>query len=128
MRKMAIVLTSLGMLGMLSVPAAAADLRMTFSGPVALPGVTLPEGSYVFRMVAPRVVQVLSGDLKTAYAMTMTIPVARTEAAKEVKVTLKEAPAGEPPVLNGWFMPWEFAGHELVFPKPSVLNIIYDYC
>jgi hypothetical protein len=38
----------------------------TFSGPVALPGVTLPAGQYVFRLADPassqKVVQVLSAD------------------------------------------------------------------
>jgi hypothetical protein len=103
--------------GLLSAgPATAADLRMTFSRPVALPGVTLPGGSYVFRMVGPRVVQVLSADLRTVYAMTMTIPTVRTEATARLEATLEEAPEGAPPALDRWFPPWEFTGHEVIHP------------
>ena len=130
MRKVSIILASLATLGMLSAQAAtAADLRVTFNEPVMLPGVTLPGGSYVFRLVAPRVVQVLSADLKTAYAMTMTIPTLRTEASEKAEVTLKETPTGAPAALEGWFPPWEYTGHELIYPKAlPEPDIIYDYC
>ena len=48
-----------------------------FSGPVALPGVTLPAGQYLFRLADPassrKVVQVLSADGKTPYGMFFSI-------------------------------------------------------
>jgi len=51
----------------------------TFSGPVALPGVTLPAGRYVFRIVddttTRKVIQVLSDDEKKPYTMSNTIPI-----------------------------------------------------
>jgi hypothetical protein len=49
-----------------------ADKRttFTFSGPVALPGITLPAGQYLFRLADPsgdrKVVQVLSADVQQA--------------------------------------------------------------
>jgi hypothetical protein len=120
MRKFAIVLCSLAMLGMLAARTAnAADLNLTFSGPVALPDVTLPGGSYIFRFVAPHVVEVLSADRKTTYAVEITIPTNRIEASEKVEVTFKEARADVPAPLQGWFSPGEYIGQELVYPKPS---------
>ena len=55
----------------------------TFSGPVALPGVTLPAGQYLFRLADPtgdrKVVAVLSADGKTPYSMFFSLPAERCE-------------------------------------------------
>jgi hypothetical protein len=55
---------------LISAPASAQPLDQrtlfTFSGPVALPGLTLPAGQYLFRLADPhsssKVVQVLNAD------------------------------------------------------------------
>jgi hypothetical protein len=66
----------------------------TFSGPVALPGVTLPAGQYVFRLADPassrKVVQVLSADGKTAYGMFLSSPAERLEPASTPEVQFIE--------------------------------------
>jgi len=82
--------------------------EITFSGPVSLPHVSLPAGTYLFRLVdvdKSTVVQVLSADGKTPYAMLNTIPIERTpEAAKDQKIiTFKEAPADAPRAIDAWF-------------------------
>jgi hypothetical protein len=82
--------------------------HMTFSGPVSLPHVSLPAGTYLFRLVDvnnSHVLQVLSDDGKVSYAMVDTIPIERTpEAAKNGEaVTFKEAPATAPRTLDAWF-------------------------
>jgi len=50
----------------------------TFNRPISLPGVTLPAGDYLFRIVDTetnrKVIKVLSGDGKTPYAMLHSIP------------------------------------------------------
>jgi hypothetical protein len=57
-----------------------ADYRtfFTFSAPVTLPGVTLPAGTYLFRLADPTtgrtVINVLSADGKRSLAMLHTIP------------------------------------------------------
>ena len=62
----------------------------TFSGPVALPGVTLPAGQYLFRLADPtgdrKVVSVLSADGKTAYGMFFSLPAERFEPAATPEV------------------------------------------
>ena len=64
----------------------------TFSGPVALPGVTLPAGQYVFRLADPagdrKVVQVLSADGKTPYGMFFSLPAERFEPASTPEVQI----------------------------------------
>ena len=82
--------------------------HLTFSGPVSLPHVTLPAGTYLFRFVDvnnSHVVQVLSDDGKTSYAMFETIPIQRTpEAALDGEaVTFKEARADGPRPIDAWF-------------------------
>ena len=57
----------------------------TFSGPVALPGVTLPAGQYLFRLADPnsssKVVQVLNADGTKPYGLFFTIAAERLEPA-----------------------------------------------
>ncbi len=64
----------------------------TFNRPISLPGVTLPAGKSMFRLVdtetTRKVVQVLSENGKTPYTMLHTIPDIRRDASgtPEVKV------------------------------------------
>ena len=93
--------------------------HLTFSGPVALPNVSLPAGTYLFRFVDVNnstVVQVLSDNGKIPYAMFNTLPIQRTpEAAKDGgPVTFKEAPAAAPRPLAAWFYD-ETAGCAMVY-------------
>jgi hypothetical protein len=82
---------------------------LTFSGPVSLPDVTLPAGTYVFHFVepirAPGVLMVMSEDRKTSYAMLFTIPIVRTETEsnKSDIVTFRETPTGAPAQIGAWF-------------------------
>jgi hypothetical protein len=93
--------------------------HMTFSGPVSLPNVSLPAGTYLFRFVDinnSSVVQVLSDDGKQQYAMFHTIPIQRTpEAAKTGEiVTFKEGPAAAPRPIDAWFYD-ETVGCEAIY-------------
>ena len=94
-------------------PAAALDQyrisHLTFSGAVALPGVTLPAGTYTFKRVVPGVIQVLSRDHMTSYGLFMTIPTLRTERTTKQEVVFGEARVGEPPPIATWFP----------FPEPA---------
>ena len=72
----------------------------TFSQPVALPGVTLPPGKYMFRIVdtmgSRRVVQVLDADGKKPYAMLMSMPTFSATVSSVPEVRFKERPDGLP--------------------------------
>lgn len=93
---------------------------LTFSGPVSLPGVTLPAGRYLFRFpsrnTSRSVIQVLSGDRTTVYGMFQTVPTRRLVTAHDPEVTFKEAPANVPPSVAALFQPHGRTGYEFMYP------------
>lgn len=92
----------------------------TFSGPVAVPGVTLPAGEYLFRLADSQsrdVVQILSADGKTPYAQFFAYRPQRLDAAKEPEIRFMETAAGMPAAVKTWWYPSERTGYEFVYPK-----------
>jgi hypothetical protein len=94
---------------------------MTFSGAVQIPGARLDAGTYRFRLADPsdsrNVMQVMSYDGRTVYAMFHTIPDSRTTVTDEATVTFRETPAGVPPAVKSLFYGGERRGYEFVYPK-----------
>jgi hypothetical protein len=90
---------------------------LTFSGPVSLPGVTLPAGSYLFRFISPinspDVLQVLSEDGTKQYAMLHTIPVFRWNAEGNPDVVFSEHKADAPAPINAWFFEQNRDGYDV---------------
>jgi hypothetical protein len=99
----------------------------TFSGPVTLPGVSLPAGKYLFRIANPetdrKVVQVMSEDEKKAYAMFFTVPSERAQASSDPEVSFIETAAGMPEAVRTWWYPGERTGYEFVYPKEQARRI-----
>jgi hypothetical protein len=99
----------------------------TFSGPVTMPGVTLPAGKYLFRLADPdtsaRVVQVLSADGKTAYGMFFSLPAERFEARSTPEIQFMETAAGKPAAIKTWWYPGERAGYEFLYPKDQARRL-----
>jgi LPXTG-motif cell wall-anchored protein len=99
-----------------------ADKRtyFTFSGPVAIPGVTLPAGKYLFRLAdtsSRNLVQVLSADGKTPYAMFFIYRAERAEPASNPEVRFMETAAAMPSAIRTWWYPGDRNGYEFVYPK-----------
>jgi|CXWL01.1.fsa_nt_gi hypothetical protein len=109
------------------IPAAAlaqpSDMRtfFTFSGPVAVPGATLPAGKYLFRIVdtttGRTVVQVLSADGKTPHSMFLIWRASRPDVPSEPEVRFMETAAGMPQAVRTWWYPGNRTGYEFVYPK-----------
>jgi hypothetical protein len=103
------------------------DTVVTFSAPVSLPGVTLPAGSYLFKLadsqVNRNVVQVFAKDRSKIFATILAIPSERTEPADETVITFKEAPANSAPAVQYWYYPGEKRGQEFVYPKSQAVAI-----
>jgi hypothetical protein len=91
----------------------------TFNQPVALPGVTLPAGKYLFRYVdnGHKVVQVLSADGKQIYGMFLTLSTDRFEPARRPEVRFMETAEGMPAALKAWWYPGERTGSEFIYPR-----------
>jgi hypothetical protein len=100
---------------------------VTFSGPVSLPGTTLPAGTYVFRIAdSPtnrNIVQVFDRDEAKLITTLLAIPAERAEAAGDPVVTFKETAADRPPAVRYWYYAGEKAGNELVYPKAQAMMI-----
>ena len=97
---------------------------LTFSGPVSVPGVTLPGGSYIFRFPVQggKVIQVLKADRSNAYAMFHTIPIEnvnRSLSSDAHEMTWTERRAGAPPAIKAWFLPGQTTGYEFIYPKET---------
>ena len=91
------------------------DHFLAFSAPVEVPGVGLAPGGYIFRFIAPSVVQVLSSDRSTEYAMFLTVPVSRSEVTNKYVMTLKRIRDDAPVRIASWFMPNSAIGVEPIY-------------
>lgn len=106
-----------------------ADKRtlFTFSGPVAIPGKTLPAGQYLFRLADPmtssKVIEVRSGDGKTPFGYFFSIPTERPDAAVQPEVRFMETAKGMPSAIRSWWYPGDRTGYELVYPKDQARKL-----
>jgi hypothetical protein len=89
---------------------------LTFSGPVALPGVSLGAGTYVFRQPLGNVIQVTSMT-GMPYTMFITIPTFRGQPLDEYSIVLGPAAAPDSPRrIVALFAPGQTTGQEFVYP------------
>lgn len=100
---------------------------LTFSGPVQLPGMTLPAGTYQFRLADPdsgrRTLQVWDKEGTKLYSTLLTIPDQRMTPTDKPVVMFTEAVSGEPQPIRSWFYPNETYGMEFVYPKDQAMRI-----
>ena len=100
---------------------------LTFSGPVQIPGATLPTGTYVFKLADipgnRHVVQVFDKDEKKLYTTMLAIPNQRLEPSDKPVVLFSERSAGTPQAVKVWFYPGETIGNEFVYPKSMAMKI-----
>lgn len=96
----------------------------TFNQSVALPGVTLPAGTYMFRLADPdtsrRVIQVSDKNGTQSYALLLTMPAYRNEAAKDSEIRFLETPAGAPRAINAWWYVGDSTGYEFIYSKKQL--------
>ena len=94
---------------------------MTFSQSVAIPGMTLPAGEYMFRLPSRdnsrMVLQVLSKDGSHVYGMFLTRPTSRDEATDDPTVSFHESPEGTASPIRAWFYAGERFGLEFAYPE-----------
>jgi len=100
---------------------------VTFSAPVSLPGVTLPAGSYMFKLadsqVNRNIVQVFTKDRSKILATILAIPAERNEPADETVITFAESPANSAPAIRYWYYPGDKRGQEFAYPKKQATEI-----
>jgi len=122
----------LALIATLSVKLAAQDTNtqertfLTFSGPVELPGVSLPAGTYVFRLAdtpSRNVVQVLSRDEKDVMGQWTFVQAQRNRVSQDTVIMFKEAREGSTPAVQFWYYPGESIGKEFIYPKEQAQKI-----
>jgi hypothetical protein len=100
---------------------------ITFSQPVELPGISLPAGTYVFKMLDylsnQDMVEVLSQDKQHVIGLFRTIPDYRVNNTTETSMIFEERGKGVPQAIKEWFFPDRHNGHEFVYPKPEALEL-----
>src|SRR5262249_60868156 len=99
----------------------------TFSGPVEIPGTTLPAGKYLFHLADPdtgrQVLQVQSADGKKVYGMFFSMPAQRPTPPDEAEVRFMETASGSPAVISTLWYAGERTGRELIYPRQQALRI-----
>lgn len=117
--------------GVLAAPtfAQTSDRRtfFTFSGPISIPGVTLPAGRYLFRIIDPstsgRIVQVLSDNGEKGYGLFFSIPAERLDPAENPEVRFMETPSELAPAIRTWWYPGQRTGWEFIYPKEQARRL-----
>ena len=106
-----------------------ADRRtlVTFSGPVSIPGATLPAGTFTFKIAdSPanrHIVQIFDKDESKIFATVLAVAAERAEAGGDPVITFKETPSDRPPAVHFWYYAGEKSGNEMVYPKDQALAI-----
>jgi hypothetical protein len=117
---------------LLVVPGVRADefnklTYLTFSGPVQVPGVTLPAGTYMFKLADPesgrRAIQIWDEKGSKLYTTLLTIPDEQMEAKDDPVVMFTERPIGIPQAIKSWFYPGDRIGQEFIYPRSQAMKI-----
>jgi hypothetical protein len=116
----------------MTVPAAYADewdktTKITVNQPFEIPGMVLPAGTYVMKIVdlqAERhVVRFLNEEQNVVYATIIAIPNFRLEPTENTEITFYEADLNRPRALHAWFYPGYQYGVEFVYPRAQAAPI-----
>jgi len=131
MRAIGVLFAAL-VLAVMVMPSAHADewnkqTYLTFSGPVQVPGASLPAGTYMFKLADLQgnrhVVQVFDKDGTKLYTTILAIPDQRLEPTDKPVVMFSETPAGTPAAIKAWFYPGDTIGDEFVYPRHEAMQI-----
>jgi hypothetical protein len=94
--------------------------ELTFSGPVALPGVTLPTGTYVFEQLdvtSPDIVVVRNRDRSKVHFLGFTERLYRNRSRSDPTVTFGETVRGAASRITAWYPAGEMRGYGFRYPR-----------
>jgi hypothetical protein len=114
-------------------PVASADqvnkmTEVTFSAPVEIPGMVLPAGKYVFKVLDSsvpnrNVVQIFNAENNHLLATILAITDYRMEPSGKTVITFEERASGAPEAIHEWFYPGDDYGSEFVYPKARAVAL-----
>ena len=85
---------------------------------VQIPGAHLQPGPYIFRLVAPSVVQVMSATRSMVYATFFALNDSGDGDTSRERIKFGQNPEDDLPRIVGWYLPGG-TGYEFVYPKPK---------
>ncbi len=91
---------------------------LTFSAPIALPGVVLAAGTYTFEIPAEgahNIVRVKSRDGRQVYFTKFTREVRRPNTAEVPHITFGETAPNMPRPVNAWFPVGDESGRQFIY-------------
>jgi hypothetical protein len=101
--------------------------RFTVNQPFEIPGMVLPAGTYVMKIVdlvgERHVVRILSEDESTIYATVIGIPDFRLEPTDRPVITFYESASDSPRPLHTWFYPGRQYGIAFAYPEKRATEI-----
>jgi LPXTG-motif cell wall-anchored protein len=117
-------------MGALLAPVAKADpvyqaTKVTFAGPVEIPGMVLTPGTYVIKLLDPYgdrdIVRFYNADESHMYAMVFGVRDYRLDATENPVITFEERAKDAPPAIKEWFPAGENWGEQFVYKKVPVI-------
>jgi hypothetical protein len=101
--------------------------KLTFSGPVEVPGLALPAGTYWFTLADSdpdrNIVQIWNEDRTQLLTTILAIPDYRLQASGKTVINFEERPRDAPEAIQSWFYPGANFGEEFVYPKTRALQL-----
>jgi hypothetical protein len=101
--------------------------KVRFNVPVQVPNVSLPAGTYVFKLASSdanrHIVQVLNEREDRVFATILAIPDYRLSATSRTVMYFTERAAGAPPAIKSWFYPGDNFGNRFVYPKVEATRL-----
>jgi LPXTG cell wall anchor motif len=95
--------------------------KVTFSGPVEVPGRVLEAGTYWFVLGESdsnrNIVQIWDGDRMRLITTILAIPDYRLQPNGNTVISFEERPPDQPEAIHAWFYPGQNFGQEFVYPK-----------
>jgi hypothetical protein len=91
---------------------------LIFPMAVQIPGVSLAAGSYIFRLVTPSLVQVMSATRSKVYATFFALNDSGDGDTGRERIKFAQYPEDDLPRIVGWYLSGG-TGYEFVYPKPK---------
>jgi hypothetical protein len=101
--------------------------KVTFSGPIEVPGRVLNAGTYWFTLMdSPsdrNIVQIWNSDRTHLITTILAIPDYRLQPTGKTLLKFEERPSNTPEALEAWFYPGDNFGQEFVYPQARATEL-----
>lgn len=98
--------------------------RISFSGPVEVPGHVLPAGTYDFQLMNSSsnrdIVEIFNKNRTRLFAIVMAEAAYRLRPTDRTVITFAERPVGTPEAIHKWFYPGNYYGVRFVYSHSRI--------